>query len=225
MNSPLARPDGFEGPIPMFPLPNVVLFPNLMLPLHIFEDRYRQMIRDALEGNRLIAMALLREGWEEDYEGRPPVHDVVCVGRIIQDEELPDGRFNILLEGLFRGRLRKEQDPVPGRAYRSVILDPLEDYSDDLEAEAREGWREAVMELLRSILPQSQIPNDAPLGSCVDLLAVVALSDPKQQQAILETGSVAQRLKILWGFLGGAQSLDRLAYGRPRSPDTPPPLN
>lgn len=225
MNLSPFLPEECERPLPMFPLPNVVLFPNLILPLHIFEPRYREMIRDALAGNRLIAMALLREGWEKDYQGMPPVHDVVCLGRIIHDEELTDGRFNILLEGLQRGRIRKEQDRLPGRAYRSVLLDLLHDSSDDLQEETRNHWRNAVMALLRAILPPAQFPEEAPLENCVDLLAAVALTDPRQQQAILETESVAKRLQILWGFLSKAPNLDRLAYGRPRPPDTAPPLN
>ena len=74
--------------IPLFPLPNVVLFPNVFLPLHIFELRFREMVTDALHSDRIIGMALLRPGWEEDYEGRPPVYSVGCAGLITNFEQL-----------------------------------------------------------------------------------------------------------------------------------------
>src|SRR5437763_9199059 len=92
----------------LFPLPNVVLFPHVMLPLHIFEPRYRQMTADALAGDRLLALVLLRPGWEADYEGRPLLHAMACLGKIVADQRLPDGRYNLLLRGLCRGRLVNE---------------------------------------------------------------------------------------------------------------------
>ena len=111
----LSEPPGFRGlqkgmddsihvpgkrfSTPLFPLPNVVLFPRAVLPLHIFEDRYKAMITDALRGNRLIAMALLKPGWEQNYYGRPEIHPVVCVGTLLTHEKLPDGKYNLLLQG------------------------------------------------------------------------------------------------------------------------------
>jgi Lon protease-like protein len=94
--------------IPLFPLPNVVLFPKTSLPLHIFEPRYRRMVADALESDRLIGMALLKEGWEENYDGTPPIHAVGCAGRITHVRRLEDGRFDILLQGLQSFELREE---------------------------------------------------------------------------------------------------------------------
>ncbi len=85
--------------IPIFPLPNVVLFPNVFLPLHIFEPRYRAMVADALAGDRIIGMVLLRPGYEASYDGRPPVYPIGCAGVITHSEPLPDGRFNIVLRG------------------------------------------------------------------------------------------------------------------------------
>src|SRR3954470_16208806 len=94
--------------LPLFPLPNVVLFPNVFLPLHVFEPRYRQMTADALAGDRLIGMVLLRPGWEPQYEGNPPVHPVACLGRIVADQRLDDGRYNLLLKGVSRARIVEE---------------------------------------------------------------------------------------------------------------------
>src|SRR5437763_16029642 len=80
--------------VPIFPLPNVVLFPHVILPLHIFEERYKQMTADALTGPRQIAMALLKPGWEKDYYQRPGIEPVVCVGTIVSHEMMPDGKYN-----------------------------------------------------------------------------------------------------------------------------------
>src|SRR2546421_10426257 len=91
--------------IPLFPLPNVVLFPNVFLPLHIFEPRYREMVADALQGDRIVGMVLLQPGYESDYEGRPGVFPTGCAGVITHAEKLPDGRYNIVLRGVEKFRI------------------------------------------------------------------------------------------------------------------------
>ena len=101
--------------IPIFPLQDVMLFPNLPRPLHIFEPRYRAMVADALKGDRIIGMVLLRPGYEADYEGRPPVYPIGCAGVITDVEQLPDGRYAILLRGLVKFRVISEDR---SRAYR-----------------------------------------------------------------------------------------------------------
>ena len=88
--------------VPLFPLPNVVLFPRAVLPLHIFEDRYKAMTADVLAGDRRIAMALLKPGWEKSYHQRPAIEPIVCVGRIISHEKLAKGEYNFLLQGRLR---------------------------------------------------------------------------------------------------------------------------
>ena len=95
----------FSGRARLFPLPNLVLFPSVVQPLHIFEPRYRQLMEDALKDDRLIAMALLQPGWEDDYYKNPPIYPVVCLGRVHKEERLPDGRWNLLLHGLARARV------------------------------------------------------------------------------------------------------------------------
>ena len=114
----------YRNPIPLFPLNSCVLMPNTTVPLHIFEMRYRMMTRTALDGNGLIAMAVFQgDRWRQDYEGNPPVRPCVCVGYILRHECLPDGRYNILLQGLNRARIVKELEPG---TYRRAILEPLE---------------------------------------------------------------------------------------------------
>lgn len=109
--------------IPVFPLPNVVFFPKIYLPLHIFERRYRAMIADAAAEGQCIGMALLKEGWEQDYYGNPPVFEMGCVGRLVSVQSLPDGRSNVLLQGVSRYRIEEE---YYDKSYRqaSVVLQP-----------------------------------------------------------------------------------------------------
>jgi Lon protease-like protein len=111
--------------LPIFPLAQVQLFPHALLPLHVFEPRYRELVRDALAGERLIAMASLEPGYEDDYHGRPPVRAIIGVGQMIGHEALPDGRSHILLRGLARARIEREL-PVE-RSYRLVEAATLAD--------------------------------------------------------------------------------------------------
>ncbi|KAB2835285.1 MAG: hypothetical protein F9K51_00470, partial [Candidatus Dadabacteria bacterium] len=90
----------FSGTVPLFPLSTVVFFPNTLLPLHVFEPRYKQMVKDVSTSERIIGMALLKPGWESNYYGNPEVYDVVGMGRIVSSETFEDGRINIVLYGL-----------------------------------------------------------------------------------------------------------------------------
>src|SRR5262249_2054604 len=110
--------------LPIFPLPNVVLFPNVFLPLHIFEPRYREMVNDAIASDRMIGMVLLKPGWEHDYEGRPTVYPVGCSSVITHVERLSDGRFNIVLRGVERFRIIEEDQ---SRSYRRALVESLAD--------------------------------------------------------------------------------------------------
>ena len=127
--SPNTGAGGDPGPIaipsviPLFPLPNVVFFPRTYLPLHIFEPRYRHMVRDAAASHRMIGMVLLKEGWESDYEGRPPIFPVGAVGRMVAVQNLSDGRFNILLQGLRRFEIQDEIGVEPYRQGKIALKD------------------------------------------------------------------------------------------------------
>ena len=111
--------------VPLFPLPNVVLFPRAVLPLHIFEQRYRAMTADALNGSRQIAMALLRPGWEKHYHSQPQIEPIVCVGTILSHEQLPDGKYNFLLQGMLRARVVGELPVDDQRLYRVARLEVM----------------------------------------------------------------------------------------------------
>ncbi|MFN5288818.1 MAG: LON peptidase substrate-binding domain-containing protein [Gemmataceae bacterium] len=118
-------PEDFDCTVSLFPLGDVVLFPRVMQPLHIFEPRYRQMTEDALATDRLIAMALAHPFAAHRFMDFTPIFPVVCIGKIQQEVRLPDGRFNMLLQGLARARITSEFET--GKLYRRAQVQILED--------------------------------------------------------------------------------------------------
>ena len=100
---------GFTGVVPIFPLPNVVLFPFVALPLHIFEERYRRMVEDALEERTADRHGASQAGLGDRTTTRaPPIHEMVCLGRITADERFPSGEFNIVVTGIHRAVVVEE---------------------------------------------------------------------------------------------------------------------
>jgi hypothetical protein len=184
--------------IPIFPLPNVVLFPRMLLPLHVFEARYREMVRDAARGARLIGMALLRDGWALDYQGRPPVFAVGTVGEMVHLEELPDGRSNIMLRGLRAYAIEQEVDR--GTAYRQVRVAWRDSPADRLAA----GVREAIGALARRCIERQggtvgkQLLEDSVDDEVfVNFFAQHLDVAPLEKQALLEAATLAERAKRL----------------------------
>jgi Lon protease-like protein len=172
---------------------------HIVQPLHIFEPRYRAMTRDALAGDRLIALVLLKPGWEQDYEGRPAVYEVACLGRIIQEQRLPDGKFNLALQGLCRLRLEGEvEDDKP---YRTARARPLPDPDDD-PPELHRLLRETVGAWFASlgILGghfEALVKTPQPVGALCDLLAYTLPLALEVKQALLEECDVEQRVRRL----------------------------
>jgi Lon protease-like protein len=111
-----------EDLIAIFPLPNVIFFPKTLLPLHIFEPRYRQMVQDTIATKQLIGMFLLEDGWQENYYGNPNIHSIGCAGEMIHVETLPDGKFDIVLRGLYRVRPIEIVQEFPYRKARVEVL-------------------------------------------------------------------------------------------------------
>ena len=126
--------------LPLFPLPDVVLFPATHLPLHIFEPRYRQMVADAEGTDGLVGMATMKDGAAGD--SGPPLHPIGCAGRIVESQLLPDGRSNIVLEGLYRFRIHRE---CPGRIYRIGEVEPLPAPPLDQAGHLRDLLRERLL--------------------------------------------------------------------------------
>ena len=148
------RPQRVPSTIPLFPLPDVVLFPDAALPLRIFEPRYRAMVADAIKGNHIIGMVLLQPGHEADYEGRPPIFPVGCAGIITQVEQLPNGEYTLVLRGLQRFRVMSED---PGGAYRVAHITPLpEPPPDEPQTAAIRTERQRVASLLGIVWASSR---------------------------------------------------------------------
>lgn len=188
--------------LPIFPLPDLTFFPHTMLPLHIFEARYRAMITDCLSRDRRLAVVGLRPGYEEAYEGRPAVHDVMGVGRIVQWERMATGRFNLLLQGECRARIDRE---LPADTlYRMVAATPLDDIGVD--APGVEALASRVRSRAARILAtvgRSGVELQATLdaltdpGRLCDLVASTLIPGSSTRQALLEELHVERRLERL----------------------------
>jgi uncharacterized protein len=194
--------ESFVGPARLFPLPNLVLFPNVDQLLHIFEQRYRQMTADALAGDRLIATALMTEGSKADLEGSPPIHPGVCLGRIIADKQLDDGRFLLMLRGLARARIIEEA--AGDEPYRTARVQLLTDRMTMSPVDAL-GTRQHLASL---ILPRLSDPpsfqqmrelfqKEMPLGALCDFLAYKLPLSLACKQQLLEEVDVARRVRLL----------------------------
>ena len=179
----------FPSSLPIFPLPTVVLFPNVFLPLHIFEPRYRQMIADALAGDRLIGMVLLRPGHDADYEGRPPIYSVGCTGLITHAERLDDGRFNLVLRGLDKFTILGEEDPAIGQPYRHAIILPIDETIPKSDRDPLTHARHKLEGLLEPLFEgtmESRLPHNMPDDDLINALAQYLDFDPLEKQALLE---------------------------------------
>ncbi len=203
--------DDFGGTARLFPLPNLVLFPHVAQPLHIFEPRYRQLMADSLQSDRLIAMALLRPGWEEGYHDRPAIHPVVCLGRIFQEQRLPDGRYNLLLQGLSRARIREELPT--DKLYRMARVDLLRDAPVSVpavEQNLRQMLAEAVKRFFATQVEAAEqlrrlLESPLPLGGLCDIFSAVLPLDLETKQGLLEEAGVEQRLRLLLRRLEACQ--------------------
>ena len=184
--------------IPIFPLGDIMLFPKTTRRLHIFERRYRDMVADALEGNRLIGMVLLRPGYDMEYEGRPPVYPIGCVGVIVAVEELSDGRYNILLRGLTKFRITGEND---SRSYRLAEVKALPEKLTEAERANLADLREELSLLLPSSAPGLEVPADLPDENLINGLAQVIDLDPRDRLGLLEQPSLLARAQALVNLL------------------------
>ncbi len=193
--------------IPVFPLPNVVFFPETFLPLHIFEPRYRDMVVDAVARGQCIGMTLLKEGWEQDYHGNPPIFKLGCVGRLVSVERLPDGRFNIILQGLERYEIYEELHEKSYREAR-ILLNPRPS-SDHSEEGIGSSLR---ADLIRSVDAYLKSRKDEQLHAGIlraevtDEILVNSLSgyldfSPLEKQFLLESDSLLQQSRRLLDLL------------------------
>lgn len=197
--------------VSLFPLPSVVLIPNTVMPLHVFEERYRDLVRDCLKTElRLISVPLLADGWEQSYSGSPPIHATAGVGRIVNHERLPDGRYNIALLGI--GRIHIEQELPLGRLYRTAQATLLQ---DQLPPSGKSGLSTHLQHLrmmlaqLIILYPRLQpelghfIEVTGPSPVLVDALAHLVFSQPKPRQQYIEEDRLTARADLVLEGLAG----------------------
>jgi Lon protease-like protein len=194
--APVRGVNSLPDTIPIFPLDDVFVFPNILLPLNIFEPRYRAMVADALKGDRVIGMVQLRPGYEPNYEGRPPVFAIGCAGVITQFDQLPDGRYTILLRGLVKFRILSEDNSRP---YRLARVEPIPEEPDEREIAALGKQRARLLALLPF---GSEPPRDISDEDMINALAQYAKVGALERQGLLELNGPLLRSEALIGLLG-----------------------
>jgi len=191
--------------IPVFPLPKLVLFPGTWLPLHIFEPRYRALLTDALASEaRLIAVAQLKPGWEQNYDGRPAIYPIAGVGRIVKHAKNSNGTFDIVLESLARVRLDEDELEPSSLPYRRAAATVLRERTpkggvSPSEVSALLSLATRVAALVKRALPGfvMQAEDDDTPALLSDRIADQFVLDPATRQDLLETLDVGLRIRAL----------------------------
>ncbi|MCA9127065.1 MAG: LON peptidase substrate-binding domain-containing protein [Planctomycetales bacterium] len=222
-------PDDFSGRVKLFPLPNLVLFPHVVQPLHIFEPRYCEMLADALNSDRLIASALLHPGWEADVFDCPAIENTVCIGKVISHSPTDDNRHNILLVGLKRARIVREIESAT--LYRQAEVSLLEDYYPSGGDSQRKEIQERLQELFSTYVPggvaaqesfKQLVGKQLPLGILTDTITY-ALSLPLTiKQQLLAEHNVEVRSRLLIRCLEQKVSGNERNQSEPLRDEFPP---
>ena len=203
--------------IPLFPLPRTVLLPGELLPLHVFEERYRAMVREAISGHRVIGIVAVAPGHEKEQLGTPPLQDIGCVGFVAQHRELDDGRFLIWLVGLEVFRIDQELDT--DTPYRLAKVTYLTGRESAIELAGIQPLRTELRSLLPGLVDSDEEVRRSmaeQLGDVTDTQLVALASHVlelpfERKQLLLETGSVADRFKLVYEDLyarGDSDGLD-----------------
>jgi Lon protease-like protein len=199
---------GFSGKARLLPLPNAVLFPHVMQPLRIFEPRYRDLLAAAMDDDRLIAMVLLQPGWEPNYEGRPPIHSVGCLGQITAHHQLDDGSSNVLVSGIKRICVVREF-PAECR-YREAEVEVLEDYCPSVEEEVGLAILGRLRNAFTAVLPriaesreqiEQWIQSDLSLAVLTDVISYMLDIPVLHKLALLGETNVHRRAELLLEYL------------------------
>ena len=193
----------FSGVARLFPLPAVSLFPGIVLPLHVFEERYRALVEDAIDSDGLIAMATLKPGWEPDYAGRPPIDSTVCLGQIVTYHRLPDGKYNLFLAGVRRARVVKEIEPP--LAFRRAEVQLLPEAHHAQSVALLEDTMKRLSHAFRESLPVGSIPDalervfeeGVTLGQLSDLAAYTLPLEARFKRELLAEPDALKRAKRL----------------------------
>jgi uncharacterized protein len=204
--------------IPVFPLPNVVLFPGVPLPLHIFESRYRDMVREASATHEIIGMVLLRGDWQRRYYENPDIFETGCAGKIVNVESLPDGKFNILLHGLREFTVQRH---ILEKSYRQAAVRWRSLSPRTLDA----GRRARLIRLLGEFLeakpatPADRLLHDSSLSDemLVNFFSYALDIVPLEKQGLLEADSLEVRADRLAEIVEFHLEESRLGL-KPRDP-------
>jgi ATP-dependent Lon protease len=201
-------PEDFDGIVRLFPLPNLVLFPHVIQALHIFEPRYCEMLSDSLESDRLITMALLIPGWENDYQGKPKIAKTVCIGRIISHTPTDDGKHNILLAGLQRARIMEELNV--NSSFRQARVELTPDIVPDDFMLLVDVHRASLLQVFRSVIPldaansktfSDLLTQELPIGILTDIIAYAVNLPIPIKQRLLGEPNVQIRYELLMEHL------------------------
>jgi len=195
--------DNFSGVVPIFPLSTVVFFPNTLLPLHIFEPRYKKMLEDTMNNEKIIGMALLKPGWEKEYYGSPEVFSIAGIGRIVSSEHLEDGKSNIVLYGLKRVKIIEEIHEKPYRMAKIEIVESENSEKINLFKEKLchliSTWNEMLGEKEKK--HRIKVNTTLPLHTFTDVLSSVLLTNIYEKQTLLEEINVEKRAEKLISFI------------------------
>lgn len=212
--------------VPVFPLPNVVFFPGTVLPLRVFEPRYRQLVDDAVRSSEpRIVMALLRPGWESDYYGSPQIFEIGGLGILAEVEERDDGDLNIVLEGQSRCRIVSftQEDP-----YRVATIEPLvELLPDEMESDALASGLISRFDTLTNSLGDparwADFLRGANFQTVVNSICSTVMIPHEEKQRLLEMESLKSRAEAVLGILNQLLSQTELVadfdHLRPEDPE------
>ena len=204
LQSPAGWPADLSGRVRLFPLPNLVFFPHVVQPLHIFEPRYCDMLQDALSHDRLIAMVLLEPGWEHQYQCRPAIARAACIGKIISHSPTDDQRHNILLAGVKRARIVRELESH--QPFREAEVELLEDLYPSDEGQQRSELAERLQKLFQHFVPEGLAAQESfqelmgkqlPLGVLTDTIAYALQLPLAIKQQLLAEANVDIRCRLL----------------------------
>ena len=202
----------FCGNARLFPLPDLVMFPHVVQPLHIFEQRYREMLREALDSDGLIAMSMPAEAASSlsiSEEDRPELAPYACLGKVVTHQRLADGRYNLMLLGVRRVQIIEELPQE--RTFREARVELLEDFESELSCSCREALQAQLTEAFQQSLPSGSLPSEAvsellsadiPLGALTDLVSFALPLSGELKRSLLGESNVDSRAQQLLRALG-----------------------
>lgn len=191
--------------LPIFPLPRVVFFPGSILPLHLFEPRYRELVQWCMtDGPRAMAISLLQPGYEQEYDARPAIHSIAGAGRIVAHREHPDGTHDIVLQGLTRVRLEEKPPERSFRIAKATVLTTPPATIGPTDMTALFSCAASIATVVREEHPDFELgfsPNDPP-HELIDAIADRFVADAAKRQTILEALDLSERLAITMDTVG-----------------------